>query len=116
MTVRAMGKIIAKLIKPMLLAAASDNKKKKKKENIIVELWRPMFGYAVSISWVLMMTTICYVVVVDSQNAGEIIAAFSETSSLWGAVLGVLGISFIKNNQAGEKKSSAKKTTREHQK
>lgn len=59
--------------------------------------WRPTFGYAVSLTWIMHMLTICYAVWSDNPRAPEIIMALVETTSLWSVALGVLGISVVKN-------------------
>ena len=59
--------------------------------------WRPLFGYAVSLTWVLHMLTICWVVWEDNPRAPEIIMALVDTTSLWSVALGVFGISVVKN-------------------
>jgi hypothetical protein len=69
-----------------------------------VKFWRPCFGYAVSIAWLLNMFTICYVILTDRENAAMIISAIVETTSLWAIALGVLGISVI--NRTKEKKNN----------
>ena len=61
--------------------------------------WRPAFGYAVSLTWVLHMVTICYVVWSDNPRAPEIIMALVETTSLWSVALGVLGISVVQSSR-----------------
>lgn len=71
----------------------------------LVENWRAVFGYCVSFSWLLMMITICFVVLKKDERAIEIIHAFSETATLWGSILGVLGISVMKNTSIKKKKT-----------
>lgn len=61
--------------------------------------WRPVFGYAVSLTWVLHMLTICYVVWSNNPRAPEIIMALVETTSLWSMALGVMGISVVQNTR-----------------
>lgn len=70
--------------------------------------WRPAFGYAVSLTWMMHMLTVCYVVWSDNPRAPEIIMALVETTSLWSVALGVLGISVVKNTS----KSGTRKTER----
>lgn len=59
--------------------------------------WRPVFGYAVSLTWVLHMLTVCYVVWSNNPRAPEIIMALVETTSLWSVALAVLGVSVVKS-------------------
>lgn len=68
-------------------------------EDRFVRFWRPAFGYAVAIAWLLNMGTICYVVIADYPNAAEIIMSMVETTSLWSVALGVLGVSVVKRSQ-----------------
>lgn len=70
-----------------------------------VENWRAAFGYSVSFSWVLMMVTICVAIFREDERAIEIIYAFAETTPLWGSLLGVLGISVMKNPSPKKKKT-----------
>ena len=69
-------------------------------------LWRPTFGYAVSLTWVLHMLTVCYVVWSDNPRAPEIIMALVETTSLWSVALTVMGVSVVKGTSV---RSSAKR-------
>ena len=64
--------------------------------NRFERFWRPVFGYAVSLTWVLHMLTVCYVVWSDNPRAPEIIMALVETTSLWSVALAVLGLSVVK--------------------
>lgn len=62
----------------------------KDEEKIIVGLHRIVWSYAILVSWLLMIFTVCFLIMKNSDNASEIIEAFSKTSSLWEVVLGVL--------------------------
>ena len=64
-----------------------------------VRFWRPAFGYSVAVSWLMNMATICYIVIRDGENASGTISALTDTTSLWGIALGVLGVSVVKNEQ-----------------
>jgi len=76
-------------------------------------LWRPVFGYAVSLTWVLHMLTVCHVVWSDNPRAPEIIMALVETTSLWSVALGVLGISVVRETpKAVRRKAAGKNKTR----
>lgn len=68
-------------------------------EDKFVRFWRPAFGYAVSIAWMMVMITICYVILSNRPDATEIIMALVETTSLWSVALGVLGVSVVKRSQ-----------------
>lgn len=75
--------------------------------------WRPLFGYAVSVTWVMHMLTICLVVWENNPRAPEIIMALVETTSLWSVALGVFGISVVKTSavRPAAKKQLTKPTT-----
>lgn len=60
--------------------------------------WQAAFGYSISLTWLMLMFSICWVVVGGNKNAAEIIMALVETASLWGVALGVLGISFMRGS------------------
>ncbi len=64
-----------------------------------IRFWRPLFGYSVAVAWFLNIATICYIVITDKTHAAQIIIALTETTSLWGVALGVLGVSVVKSNQ-----------------
>lgn len=73
--------------------------------------WRPLFGYSVCLTWVLQMSTICWVVWINHPRAEKIIMALVETTSLWSMVLGVMGISVVKSPNFTEKKSQTSKSS-----
>jgi hypothetical protein len=66
-----------------------------------VRRWRPTFGYAVALSWVVLFLALAagavWAVVARPQDAGAIIAALgqmvSATGMLWSVALAVLGVS-----------------------
>ncbi|MEW5729037.1 MAG: 3TM-type holin [Pseudomonadota bacterium] len=68
-------------------------------EDWYVRRWRPTFGYAVALTWVLTMAAIAWAIVADPGQAPTIIAALVNTSPIWGIALGVLGISVVKRSQ-----------------
>ena len=67
------------------------------------------FTYVISLSWLLMISTICYVAIAEKENAVDVIMALCETSPLWGGILGVFGVSLFRtktsknnlNNKSG---------------
>ncbi len=75
--------------------------------NRFERFWRPVFGYAVSLTWVLHMLTVCYVVWSDNPRAPEIIMALVETTSLWSVALAVLGLSVVKGVSRSKVSSKA---------
>lgn len=58
-----------------------------------VAYWRPMFGYIVAFTWLMMMAAMTYVMVVIPDKAAGIIESLSALSFMWSIALAVLGIS-----------------------
>lgn len=71
-------------------------------EDAFVRRWRPSFGYAMALTWVLMMGAIAAAIVMTPLQAPAIIAALVNTSPIWGVALAVLGISVVK--RSGDKR------------
>lgn len=61
--------------------------------------WRPAFGYAVVLTWLLTWVAICYVVIFDTSKAIEVMSALTSTTTLWGVALAVLGVQITKRSQ-----------------
>ena len=91
--VKTKGLSVLRRIGGFLVAAPGENDAGKSR---FERWWRPLFGYAVSLTWVLHMLTLCRVVWEDNPRAPEIIMALVETTSLWSVALGVLGISVVR--------------------
>lgn len=91
--VKTKGLSVLRRIGGFLVAAPGKNDAGKSR---FERWWRPLFGYAVSLTWVLHMLTLCRVVWEDNPRAPEIIMALVETTSLWSVALGVLGISVVR--------------------
>jgi hypothetical protein len=70
-----------------------------KSDDWYVRRWRPTFGYAMAVAWVVTMLALAWAVVANPQQAPAIIAALVNTSPIWGIALGVLGISVVKRSQ-----------------
>lgn len=68
-------------------------------EDAYVRRWRPTFGYAVALSWLVMMLAVAWVVVHEPARAPEVIAALLDTTPIWGGALAVLGLSVVKRSQ-----------------
>ncbi len=83
---------------------------KSKKGKTSKPLWQAAFGWSVSVAWLMVMSTICWVAVGGNPKAPEIIMAMVDTSSLWGVALGVLGIAFVKCDSLSSSKNSKFKT------
>ncbi|PTY38561.1 hypothetical protein BGP77_11480 [Saccharospirillum sp. MSK14-1] len=76
-----------------------------------VRRWRPMFGYAVALTWVVQASAIAYAMVAAPNNAANIINAVTALTPMWGIALAVLGINVSKRSQdkqvaAGQQPSS----------
>lgn len=70
--------------------------------------WRPAFGYAMVLSWLMVWGGIMFTIFSDPANANLVINALSSTTVLWGVALSVLGVQIHKRSQdkqvaAGEK-------------
>ena len=61
--------------------------------------WRPTFGYAVALTWAVQMGGLTWAVVMTPEFAGEILAALSNLSIIWGVALSVLGVNVVKRSQ-----------------
>lgn len=68
-------------------------------EDAYVRRWRPTFGYAVALSWLVTMLAVAWVVVRDPAQAPAVIAALLDTAPIWGGALAVLGLSVVKRSQ-----------------
>ncbi|WP_033068769.1 3TM-type holin [Thalassospira australica] len=67
-------------------------------EDAFVRRWRPSFGYAVALTWIMTMGAIAYAIILTPLQAPAIIAALVNTSPIWGIALGVLGVSVVKRS------------------
>lgn len=68
-------------------------------DDAYVRRWRPTFGYAVALSWLVTMLAVAWVVVHEPAQAPAIIAALLDTTPIWGGALAVLGLSVVKRSQ-----------------
>lgn len=64
-----------------------------------VSRWRPTFGYIVSITWMMQMTAISYVIVAHPEQAAAAIGALAGLSVMWSVALSVLGVQVIKRSE-----------------
>ena len=67
-------------------------------DDAYVRRWRPTFGYAVAFTWVLQVSGLAWTVIASPEHAGEIIAAMTSLSVIWGVALSVLGINVAKRS------------------
>ncbi len=59
-------------------------------------LWRPLFGYCVSLTWVVYIFTICWTALRKNTCTAEVVNALMEAASLWSMALGVMGVSVVR--------------------
>lgn len=55
--------------------------------------WRPAFGYAAALTWVVQVVGVVYAIIATPTQAAAIVNAIVALTPLWGIVLAVLGIS-----------------------
>jgi hypothetical protein len=84
------SKIIADVNKTIRAEVASDD--------AYVRRWRPSFGYAVALTWIMTMGAIACAIILTPMQAPAIIASVVNTSPIWGIALGVLGVSVVKRS------------------
>lgn len=63
-----------------------------KQEDKYVKRWRPTFGYALILTWVMTWSGILYSIIFNVKEAPIIINSLVGTTMLWGVALSVLGI------------------------
>ena len=68
-------------------------------QDIYVRRMRPTFGYLMAITWASQMLGIAYIIVFDTQRAGEVMAAIGSLSAIWAVGLSVLGIYVYKRSE-----------------
>ena len=61
--------------------------------------WRPAFGWAVVMTWLMQMVSVSYVIVTDVTESVKLINAMASLSFMWSLALGVLGINISKRSQ-----------------
>ena len=57
-----------------------------------VRRMRPTFGYIMALSWAAQMFGIAYIIIFDTDRAGNVMAAMGSLSAIWAIGLSVLGI------------------------
>ncbi|MBK5230849.1 MAG: hypothetical protein JJE27_06735 [Thermoleophilia bacterium] len=67
--------------------------------------WRPTLGYGVTITWVLQMTALSWVIATNPTQAASVIAAMAQLTAIWGVALALLGVSVVKRSE--DKQTSA---------
>ncbi|MDR1694563.1 MAG: hypothetical protein LBR70_05190 [Lactobacillaceae bacterium] len=61
----------------------------KKNKKIIVGIHRIIFCYVVLAGWLLVVAAVSYVMIKDTNNATNVLNAFSQTKYLWEIVWGI---------------------------
>lgn len=84
-------KMLEVINKTIIKEAQSDDK--------FIRRWRPTFGYAVAITWIMVMSSISYTIIKEPLSAVAVVNSMVNTTPLWGVALAVLGISVIKRSQ-----------------
>ena len=67
--------------------------------------WRPMMGYAVTLTWSLQMSALSWVIVTNPAQAALVINSMAQLTALWGVALAVLGVAVVKRSE--DKQTSA---------
>lgn len=73
-------------------------------------LWRPLFGYCVSLTWVAYIFTICWTALGKNACTADVIDALMEAASLWSMALGVFGVSVVRG-ASGKQNAVSKNET-----
>lgn len=68
-------------------------------DDAYVRRWRPTFGYAVALTWIVQVAGLAWAIIATPQHAGEIVTAMASLSVIWGVALSVLGINVAKRSQ-----------------
>lgn len=64
-----------------------------------VRRMRPTFGYIIAATWGAQMLALAYVIIFDTVQAGMVIDAMAQLSTIWGVGLSVLGIYIYKRSE-----------------
>jgi hypothetical protein len=68
-------------------------------EDKYVRRMRPTFGYLMAITWAAQMLGVAYIMIFDTERAGEVMAALGSLSAIWAVGLSVLGIYVYKRSE-----------------
>lgn len=63
-----------------------------------VRRMRPTFGYIMALTWAAQMGSVAYVVAIEPDKAGPVIAAVASLGTIWTVGLSVLGIYVYKRS------------------
>jgi len=64
-----------------------------------VRRMRPTMGYALILSWTMVMAAIVYVILTDAAAAAAVIVAVADLSMMWSVALSVLGLYVYKRSE-----------------
>ncbi|MCD8498057.1 MAG: holin family protein [Alphaproteobacteria bacterium] len=64
-----------------------------------VRRMRPTFGYLMAATWAAQMFGIAYVIIFETAQAGEVMAAMASLSAIWAVGLSVMGIYVYKRSE-----------------
>ncbi len=67
-------------------------------DDAYVRRMRPTFGYIMALTWAAQMGAVAYVVAVEPDKAGPVIAAIASLGTIWTVGLSVLGIYVYKRS------------------
>jgi hypothetical protein len=68
-------------------------------EDKYVRRMRPTFGYMMALTWAAQMLGIAYIIVFQTDRAGEVVGAMASLSAIWAVGLSVLGIYVYKRSE-----------------
>lgn len=68
-------------------------------EDKYVRRMRPTFGYLMAFTWAAQMLGIAYVMIFETERAGEVMAGLGSLSAIWAVGLSVLGIYVYKRSE-----------------
>lgn len=94
----ALAKLEADEIKEGLAQVNQSLRAEISSNDAYVRRMRPTFGYLMAFTWAAQMFAIAYVIVFDTERAGEVMAAMASLSAIWAVGLSVMGIYVYKRS------------------
>lgn len=70
-----------------------------------VRRWRPTMGYALTAVWVVLMSALAFVIVVEPAQAPAVLAGMAHLAPMWMVAMSVLGVSVYKRSHDKEVKA-----------
>jgi len=86
-------------IRASLSAINETIRKEIESQDKYVRRMRPTFGYLMAFTWAAQMFGIAYIIIFDTERAGEVMAAMGSLSAIWGIGLSILGIYVYKRSE-----------------